>query len=109
MKIYRYRLDGPEPPPTVREVAVGPGAWAQLPIPRGTFAYLLPWYGNVWRRIPCQRHQGLDVKCRGPERCYHWFNGYCSSPWASLRSRAVWAEARDTAALTRLHAAYRHH
>jgi hypothetical protein len=96
---YRYPLDGPEPPATVREVAIGPGSWGPHPYPRGSFAYLAPWYGYVWRRVPCPQR-------RCDEHCYHWSNGDRRRPWTMLRSRARWAEARDTAALSALHARY---
>lgn len=125
---YRYPFDGPEPPATVRELAIGPGGWGPMPYPGGTrwnrtttrylrrngtmapvdigrrrlwhLAYLRRDVGNVWRRVRCPRRP-----CAGAQ-CWHWFNGDRSRPWALLPNRAVWPHAHDTVAQGRLH---RHH
>lgn len=96
----RWPLDGPEPPPTVRRIALSPDGhhWAPAPWPgdasgRPVFRFDL----DQWRRRPCRTAQ---FGC-APHH-YHWTNGDRSRPWPMLANRAAWAYAIDLDALRRV-------
>lgn len=115
----RWPLDGPEPPPTVRRLSLGPGGghWAPSPWPGGAsgrpvFRFDL----DQWRRKSCRtNHCRVAMGYRGRRgrwkfepalRCapehYHWTNGDRSRPWAMLANRSARPYAVDLDALRRV-------
>lgn len=119
MRQIRWPLDGPEPPPTVRRISLGPGGahWAPSPWPGGAshrpvFRFDL----DQWRRRPCStRYSRTRRSVRFPRRVwrfdtafrcapyhYHWTNGDRSRPWSLLASRAHRPYAIDLDALRRV-------
>lgn len=101
----RWPLDGPEPPPTVRRIAIGRGGhhWAPRPWPGGAsgrpvFRFDL----DQWRRRPCRgRSRAIIFQCAPAH--YHWTNADKSRPWDMLANRAEWSYAVDLDALRRVH------
>lgn len=92
----RYRLDGPEPPHSVRRVQVGPNPQTPAPYPHGVIFGAV---GDVWWRRECRqacrkvwsRRYGCKPYTHYRSSAhYHWFNGDRDRPWDMIHNRAVW-------------------
>jgi len=102
MRIYRWPLSGPEPPITVRRIAIGPKRFTPSPWPKGVI-----WgpVGDVWLRRDCRRsdrkpsswprHMAWTRYSCEDMGHYHWYNGDKVKPWTVLHGRSDWGYAVD--------------